>query len=93
MNIKYLVEIKVRHKPYIFRVLNGFPLHEGDKLKDVRDTSVVFYVDNWHLHEDQLTFLLSRQQQRVLTYKALPVPGPSIARDKATEYRLVALAS
>lgn len=93
MDIKYLVEIKVTNKPNLYRAINGFPKHEGDKVTDVREGVVTIYINNWHLHEDQVTFLLSRKQKKVLTYQAWPVPGPSIAKDKVKEYRLVSIAS
>jgi hypothetical protein len=92
MNIKYIVKVEVNHVTHYYMVINGFPLHFGDKIRSVSKNkkTIVFYVDDWHLREDQTQFLLTRKQKGILSYTACPVAGPSIAKEKASEYALIA---
>jgi len=92
MNIKYIVKVEVDCLPHYYMVINGFPLHRGDKVRSIsRNKRIVeFYIDNWHLSEAQAQFLITRKQKGILRYTSCPVAGPSIAREKAGEYSLIA---
>lgn len=91
MNIKYIVNVEVDHINHYYAVINGFPLRQGDRIRTVsrNKKKIVFYIDDWHLSEDQTRFLLTRKAKEILSYKACPVAGPSIAKEKTSEYELI----
>lgn len=85
MEIKTLLRFRVPSH-YVPAIVLHFPLHQGDKLRDVidRDTFslIEYYIDHWHVHKDQIQFLMNNG----IDVKPENAAAPVVAYDRYTAY-------